>query len=84
MILLEKLSFLYNSYVLAVVTIGYILGELGHYLIGITSKQTAIELDYGDHACQQNNSLFMSSQLAVQCSSAAEEARYVWNNLIVF
>lgn len=69
----KKLGFLYNSYVLAILTIGYILGELGHYLIGVTSKQTAIELDYGDHACQQNNTAFDRFQVQTQCSDIKEE-----------
>ncbi|XP_026470837.1 uncharacterized protein LOC113375103 [Ctenocephalides felis] len=66
----EKLSFLYSTYVLAVVTIGYVLGELGHYLIGVTSKQTAIEIGYGDHACQQNNTDLERHILPVQCAAA--------------
>lgn len=65
----KKLGFLYNSYVLAILTIGYILGELGHYLIGVTSKQTAIELDYGDHACQMNNTELARNDLPIQCKS---------------
>jgi len=65
----KKLGFLYNSYVLAILTIGYILGELGHYLIGVTSKQTAIELDYGDHACQLDNTEFTRNELPVQCKA---------------
>lgn len=69
----EKLSFLYNTYVLAVLTIGYILGELGHYLIGVTSKQTAIELDYGDHACQQNHTDFLRHELPTQCADVKNE-----------
>lgn len=69
----KKLAFLYDSYVLAILTIGYILGELGHYLIGVTSKQTAIELDYGDHACQQNNSDFTRHQLPTQCGAVSNE-----------
>lgn len=32
--LVEKLRSLYSVYVLGLVSIGYILGELGHYLIG--------------------------------------------------
>ncbi|KAH8364964.1 uncharacterized protein LOC110179629 isoform X2 [Drosophila serrata] len=72
--ILEKLSGFYNSYVLAILTIGYILGELGHYLIGVTSKQTAIELDYGDHACQQNNSMFNRHELPTQCSAVGNES----------
>lgn len=71
----KKLGFLYNSYVLAILTIGYILGELGHYLIGVTSKQTAIELDYGDHACQQNNTNFERTTLPQQCAAVLSEDR---------
>lgn len=69
----EKFGFLYSGYVLGVLTVGYILGELGHYLIGVTSKQTAIELDYGDHACQLNNTMFTRTELPVQCSSVMNE-----------
>lgn len=43
----EKLAFLYPTYVLAIVSIGYVLGELGHYLIGVTSKAIATDLHYG-------------------------------------
>lgn len=71
----EKLSVVYTSYVLGVLTVGYILGELGHYLIGVTSKQTAIELDYGDHACQQNNTMFARSDLPLQCGIVKNETK---------
>lgn len=71
--LFEKFRFLYNTYVLAVLTIGYVLGELGHYLIGVTSKQTAIELDYGEHACQQNTTDISRDLLHKQCSSTMNE-----------
>ncbi|XP_058446015.1 putative metabolite transport protein HI_1104 [Malaya genurostris] len=64
----EKLRFLYKPYVLAILTIGYIAGELGHYLIGVTSKATAIELDYGDHACQQNHTEVHRHLLPQQCA----------------
>lgn len=30
----ERFRFLYKPYALAIVSIGYVLGELGHYLIG--------------------------------------------------
>lgn len=30
----RKLQFLYKPYALAIVSVGYVLGELGHYLIG--------------------------------------------------
>ncbi|EDW78202.1 uncharacterized protein Dwil_GK16301 [Drosophila willistoni] len=72
--ILEKLSGFYSTYVLAILTIGYILGELGHYLIGVTSKQTAMELDYGDISCQQNTSMFTRDQLTTQCSAVRNES----------
>lgn len=49
---LKENSSFFNYYTLAIVTIGYVLGELGHYLIGVTSKQTATDLHYGDKSCQ--------------------------------
>lgn len=73
----KKLGFLYDSYVLGILTIGYILGELGHYLIGVTSKQTAIELDYGDHACQLNSTIFTRHELPTQCGSVLNETECV-------
>lgn len=71
--LADKLRFLYKPYVLAVLTIGYIAGELGHYLIGVTSKATAIELDYGDHACQQNHTEVERHLLSKQCADVILE-----------
>lgn len=73
--ILSKLSNYYSAYVLGVLTVGYILGELGHYLIGVTSKQTAIELDYGDIACQQNNSMFLRTDVPLQCADIQNETR---------
>lgn len=69
----KKLGFLYKPYVLAILTIGYVLGELGHYLIGVTSKATAIELDYGDHACQHNNTQLDRWQVDLQCARVKNE-----------
>lgn len=65
----SKLKMLYNPYVLAVVSIGYVLGELGHYLIGVTSKAIAIDLHYGDITCQLNTTEFFLADLPVQCSA---------------
>lgn len=79
--ILKKFEFMYNTYVLTILTIGYILGELGHYLIGVTSKQTAIELDYGDHACQQNDTSFERHHLSVQCSAIFDETSCIALNV---
>ncbi|KAJ2942912.1 hypothetical protein O0L34_g15100 [Tuta absoluta] len=63
-----KFSAYYNWYVLGLVSVGYILGELGHYLIGTTSKVTAEDLHYGDKACMFNTSLhYTLAQLPTVC-----------------
>ncbi|XP_049767133.1 D-xylose transporter [Schistocerca cancellata] len=68
--LVGKLSFLYKPYVLAVVSIGYVLGELGHYLIGVTTKAMANDLHYGDISCQLNTTEYTVAQLPVHCNEA--------------
>lgn len=50
----EKFRFLYNGYVLTILTLGYLCSELGHFLIGVTSKATATDVHYGDIKCQLN------------------------------
>nr|XP_022910814.1 uncharacterized protein LOC111421851 [Onthophagus taurus] len=66
----KKLSFLYEPYVLGVVCVGYILGELGHYLIGVTSKAIALDLHYGDISCQLNSSAYIQTGIKKDCRSA--------------
>lgn len=68
--LFEKFDFLYPSYVLAIVSIGYVVAELGHFLIGVTSKAVAIDLHYGDIACQLNNTDLHLHQLPMLCHHA--------------
>ncbi|XP_037292733.1 putative metabolite transport protein HI_1104 [Manduca sexta] len=62
-----KLQRFYKWYVLGLVSVGYILGELGHYLIGTTSKVTAEDLHYGDKSCMLNATHLHLSQLPVIC-----------------
>ncbi|CAH0713995.1 unnamed protein product, partial [Brenthis ino] len=64
----NKLQNFYKWYVLGLVSVGYILGELGHYLIGTTSKLTAEDLHYGDKSCMLNLTHHLRlSQLPVIC-----------------
>lgn len=69
-----------KAYALGILTVAYVLGELGHYLLGITSKEMAIDLDYGDHACQLDSSVqFARNQLTVPCESISNQSTYaVW------
>ncbi|KAG8290943.1 hypothetical protein J6590_072822 [Homalodisca vitripennis] len=78
---LAKLSALYKWYVLAILTLGYLTAELGHFLIGVTSKATAIDISYGDITCQLNktephfnltlNDLCTSAQNETSCAALA-------------
>ncbi|XP_011555320.3 putative metabolite transport protein HI_1104 [Plutella xylostella] len=63
----QRLSGYYNWYVLGLVSVGYILGELGHYLIGTTSKVTADDLHYGDKACMLNATHLTLAELPTVC-----------------
>lgn len=49
---IKKLGFLYKTYVLCILTLGYLTSEMGHFLIGVTSKATARDVHYGDIKCQ--------------------------------
>ena len=66
----KKLQFLYDTYVLVIICIGYILAELGHYLIGATSKSIAQDLRYGDITCQLNETTYDTLGENVDCHSA--------------
>lgn len=65
----NKFEGLKKAYILFILTICYIVGELGHYLIGVTSRATARDIDYGDHACQLNDTSFQKNDLPTQCDS---------------
>ncbi len=40
---------------LSLLTLCYVFGELGHFLIGVTSREVARDIHYGDLACFANN-----------------------------
>lgn len=63
----DKLGALKKAYILGILTVCYIVGELGHYLIGVTSRATARDIDYGDHACQLNNTTLEKNEMPTQC-----------------
>ncbi|KAL5277932.1 hypothetical protein ACFFRR_002900 [Megaselia abdita] len=90
---LKEGSSFFNYYTLAIVTIGYVLGELGHYLIGVTSKQTAMDLHYGDKSCQMSTSDEIESIFEVPGNATCkafgnstscdgvESCEWTWNGL---
>lgn len=66
----EKLKGFYPTYTLILVSLAYIVGELGHYLIGVTSRDIARVLHYGDIACQLNSTEFSVADLPQTCDTA--------------
>lgn len=64
-----KLESFKKVYILGILTLCYILGELGHYLIGVTSRATARDVDYGDHACQLNDTSYDKNDLPTPCGT---------------
>uniref|UniRef100_A0A0K8SP40 Major facilitator superfamily (MFS) profile domain-containing protein n=2 Tax=Lygus hesperus TaxID=30085 RepID=A0A0K8SP40_LYGHE len=74
---LKKLSGLYGWYILVVLTLGYLTAELGHFLIGVTSKQTARDVLYGDIACMLKEQILEENfNLTMQfaCESASNQS----------
>jgi hypothetical protein len=63
----DKIGALKNAYILGILTVCYIVGELGHYLIGVTSRATARDISYGDHACQLNDTTLEKNEMPTQC-----------------
>jgi len=44
-----------NIYFLAIITSGYVIGEIAHFLIATTSKDVANTIPYGDQVCMEKN-----------------------------
>jgi hypothetical protein len=63
----DKFEGLKKAYILGILTVCYVVGELGHYLIGVTSRATAKDISYGDHACQLNTTSFEKNEMPTQC-----------------
>ena len=55
----------------------YVTGELGHYLIGVTSKAIANELNYGDITCQLISNV---AELGLNPFEVSVECRTADNN----
>lgn len=65
----DRFEGLKKAYILGILTVCYIVGELGHYLIGVTSRATAKDVDYGDHACLLHDTSFSEDKVATRCET---------------
>jgi len=45
-----------NTYFLALMTVGYIIGEIAHFLINTTNRAVARDVHFGDKSCYLNSS----------------------------
>ena len=48
-------------WLLTLLTASYVVGELGHFLIGVTSRDVARSIHYGDVACFENATMTATS-----------------------
>ena len=44
-----------NSYFLVLMSLGYVIGEIAHFLIITTSRPVARDVQYGDKGCYDNS-----------------------------
>ena len=51
-----------SIYFLALMSLGYMIGEIAHFLIITTSRPVAREIKYGDKGCYYNNTLPMEQK----------------------
>ena len=54
-------------YSLALLTVSYLVGEMGHFLLGATSRAMARQLEYGDQACFCDDQLEQEECLEAGC-----------------
>ena len=59
-----------NTTFLAIITAGYIIGEIAHFLIATTSEDVANSVHYGDQACGARQE---AEDTTVDCSSFSSE-----------
>ena len=57
----------WSVYQLSLLTASYVVGELSHFLIGVTSRDVARKIHYGDSACfvKEENNAFSSDACKV-------------------
>ena len=69
----------YNSYLLALMSLGYIVGEIAHFLINTTSREVAQDIEFGDQSCYATDGVDAPSG-AVSCEDLEAEAECAAQN----
>ena len=47
-----------NIYFLSLITTGYIIGEIAHFLLSTTSREVATDVHYGEQVCEAINDTY--------------------------
>jgi len=64
-----------NTYFLMLMTIGYIIGEIAHFLINTTNRAVARDVHFGDKSCYLNSSFYGSDSVkGSTCSAKKNES----------
>ena len=61
------MSLVRAHYTLALLTLSYLLGEMGHFLLGATSRTMAQELEFGEEGCLCGDQVEEEECLAAGC-----------------
>ena len=59
---------------LSYLTVAYVFGEMSHYLVGVTSRDMAREIHYGDMACYDNDSFSGESNSSIACGDITDSS----------
>ena len=61
-----------NSLTLSLMTMSYVVGEVAHWLIAVTSKDLATDIGFGTKKCFSNGTI---STINKTCTSIGDELR---------
>ena len=59
---------------LSYLTVAYIFGEMSHYLVGVTSRDMAREIGYGDMACYNNDNFSEEMNSSIICDDITDSS----------
>lgn len=65
---------------LALLTAAYVCGELSHFLIGVTSRDVARDIHYGDMKCYEDNIEDNINNTSSSSSSFQDGSPYIAQN----
>ena len=69
---------------LSYLTVAYVFGEMSHYLVGVTSRDMAREIEYGDLACYDNDSFAGEANSSIVCEDIMDSVGCVSSILHLF